>query len=417
MRSLSFIQLFFVAVCIIFVSSCETLPDETPVSIPPSIDLLADAGFIATDATIAAGETINVRIKGTKGDASLSSLEMLIDGARFTDPAADITVNGAAASSSAPVLFDTDKEGFTWDIAIKPHESGTASYSFVLTDDAGETSSTFVDVTVESTPLEVTTDVSAVTLPADVYQPVTITVTAGSSQLNTITVSEDGVAITDLNRLKIGDLVSNVCWASNPLTLEGDDKDGLTMDLKLRAHSTVGSVTYTITVEDDAGGTASTDVTMTVEATGTPIDAILTQRLIENAAGPNPTGGLDLSLPSDNTVSVNSADADIIDSGIDGTDQTNWIGSIKPANGASLRRVDSNQPELFDFDNIATKEEVIAAYGGGVEIAESAVVVVGDIFMVQDAAGNHFILKTTKVEETTTNNLDYYEFTVKQALN
>ena len=48
----------------------------------------------------------------------------------------------------------------------------------------------------------------------------------------------------------------------------------------------------------------------------------------------------------------------------------NWLRQIRPVNGASLRTPDPNQVENFKYENINTREAIIAGYETGTEISE-----------------------------------------------
>ena len=95
--------------------------------------------------------------------------------------------------------------------------------------------------------------------PASLVQ-VNITGEVGSSPINTIAVYEDGVLISDLERLRIGDATNN--FIANPETLEGADKEGFTTALYIRSHDGSGARTYTIELADEAGTTVSQDISI-----------------------------------------------------------------------------------------------------------------------------------------------------------
>lgn len=154
-----------------------------------------------------------------------------------------------------------------------------------------------------------------------------------------------------------------------------------------------------------------------------------------NQAGPANTGGLDL----DTGESVGSKDmrAEIKDQGInlDRPATDNWRRQISGANGAEVRTVKlSDLAENLKFSDIKFKEQILDAFAkgkalDGVDIFRnsrgdkiatdddgnekvSQPMAVGDIFAVK-RDNKHYLIECVKVNNTTNNNNDSYEFNIK----
>lgn len=408
-------NLFLVAIAIFAFSACT----EDPVfKIPPSVDFLVESGFLDSDATLTPGTPINVKITASKGDNPMTALDIQEDGVRISD-ISRITINGAAASSAAPILFDAEKDAFTWEISITPHETGAADYSFVVSDDGGESASTSLTITIEAAmdppTLTAPGGVLALSATAGGLTSISLSTTSPSgADLATLSVYEGGALATGADRFFFGGITAADAFEGS-FTLTGDDLDGFTeKDLFIRANATSGTVdNYTVEVTDANGLTATLDITVT--ATGTAITETLVGVLL-NADGPQGQGGLDLDTGNGN---INSGDAaaEIKDEGIDLAQptSTNWKGQISPVNGTSLRLLETaNFPEGFSFAGTQYQEEIQGAYDAGTDKTVSDVVLVGDIFVVYNpTASRYYLLEVTNVNLTSTDNDDSYTFDIK----
>ncbi len=414
MRNFSLVYLFLAAVVIFGVSSCAT--DDTtgggdPV-LGPSISLLADTGFETTDATINQGASFKVKVNALVGDNKLNTITVKEDGTAIDHTLDRILFNGSDDDANPKLLFGADKDGLTWEIEITGHDSGTRTYEIEVSDEANKTDFVTLDITILTMPIGIAQVGGTSTVESTPGNLVQIMVKAnkGATPLKSIGVSEDGALIADLDRLRFRDLTNT--FTANPNALDGADKDGFETELYIRANATGGTYDYSIEIEDEDGMTASFNLTI---LTGTPIDSTYTAVLVSNASGQN-EGGLDCHTGS--SVAFNSALAELKDQGIDLNLQTdkNWIQKIEPVNSAILRTLDPTQIDNFDFAAIDSKEAIIAAFSTGIDATESEVVNVDDIFIVRKD-DDYFLLKVTKVEVTAADNDDFYEFSIKQALN
>ena len=396
--------LLLLAASLILVNACTT--DDEAFVIPPSISLGSGADFISSDATIGVGTPIRVNLIATKGDNPMNVIEFLQDGSRISD-ISRIEIDGAPASSNAPLLGGADADAVDWDVSIVPHADGTSTYTFSVSDAEGHSDQVSIDITIQaaSPSLSFEGEGSNVIVTTDLYE-VKVTVATNGVELSTISVSQDGNLITEMDKIYYGDVMTE--FAPNPLDLTGDDVNGLTEQSIFIRVQDMGTAEYTIEVTNTAGLTDSKSITLT---RGTPINAEYTGVLLANADGPNPTGGMDLYTGS--TVSVFSGDADVIDSGIDGNGD--WLQQIEPANGATMRELSQAQIDGgFSFVDIGFKEEIIDTWSGADDVTNPGVGI-GDVFII-NKDDDYFIIQCVLIETTPSDNEDKYEFDIKQAI-
>lgn len=244
--------------------------------------------------------------------------------------------------------------------------------------------------------------------------------TAGTEDLESLTVLEDGVKV-DGGRLYFRDLNTNSdVTVQNPILLIGYPNEVL-WEIGIDPQDDFSTKTYTVEIEDAGGNKASVSIDITTFDPGTPIENTLTGKLLLNQAGPAGTGGLDLDLgEGTGTMGAGSEKAEIRDWGINlglPNDQ-NWLRQIGPINNTVVR-VPGGLPGDFKFSDIATKEEIKGYYDAGTALpndsgTKSEPVEVGDFFVVKSADGSrYYFLECTEVNVTPNNNEDYYEFSIK----
>ncbi len=232
----------------------------------------------------------------------------------------------------------------------------------------------------------------------------------GDSQLKSVSILEDGTALaTDKFEINSGALTSN-----NPFLILGADKDGATYEFQITAHDVIGDITtYTFEVTDEKDKTAEVTITITIIAPlTTPLNTAYTAVIINNADGPA-KGGYDLDAGVN--TSSSSSDADFRDKGIDlgaSSNAVNWIQKIEPVNGATLRMADFSQIDGFTFDSADNKEVLAEAWALGTDLTETAKLAIGDMFMIQNAAGV-FLVKVTDINVTENDNTDTYTLDIK----
>ncbi len=236
----------------------------------------------------------------------------------------------------------------------------------------------------------------------------------GDNELESISLFQDGSLIST-SRMEF-DL--GLTTTQNPFLLVGADRNGKELLAAIDLHDS-GTATYRFTVTDAAGNTDEVSIDVSV---GQPIDEEFSMVVVNNASGPS-QGGVDLGETPPATVSSGSNNADFVDAGID-TDlptDANWLKQLIPSNGASISLFLDSE-DRPNFDEVSSKEAIVdlyndsdgTLYNDGELTAE---LVVGDIFVVRDGS-NYFLVRVDRVEETPipNDNNDFYEFTVKQAL-
>ncbi len=404
-------NLLLLAVAIFAFSSCTTDPDF---SIPPTVNLLDEVGFLANDATLSAGSPIIVKLKAEKGDNAMKSLEFQQDGARMTD-LTRISIDGTGASSAAELLFDADVDAFTKEITITPHATGLADYTFVIADEGGESSSVTISITIESDPptLSATNGILDIEATPGVLTTLALDATTSPSgaELATLSIYEGDDLATGTDRFRFNDIAFE-----GSIDLEGDDRTGLSNNkLLIRGNDVDGTVeSFRIDLTDVNGLTASLDITVTAKnnVIVTPLEKEISGILFNAGGGAN-TGGLDL----DTGVSTNSdvLDSEIKDEGIDlalPNDQ-NWKQKISAIDGAILKFADpANFPEAIDFDAVDSKEAVQGIFDASTSITVSNTVANGDIFAVSDN-GKIYLIEVVSVNITAANNDDSYTLNIK----
>ena len=397
---------------IIFVPSCtdDIIPD--PVVIAPSVNLVQEDPYLYSDATVAAGAWFELKVSVSKNDNFLRTISVLEDGVKISDYTTRLMYNGNPFEANPKLLSDLEKEGFEWVIAIKAHEDSdvTKKYEIEITDDAQESSTTAINITTQSIPPSLSFVEEApywwenVSLEAGSSFEVKIDGQAGSSGLASIAVYEDDVIIDDLTRLRHDE----VLFTENPQPLDTLGQAQVSWVIRIKAHDGFGKKTYKVVLMDQAGNTDFREIDVEV---GTAVTA-LSGKLLLNSAGKRGTGGLNL-LTGDGTGSSDPA-AHIKDMGIDLSKPMaeNWLKKIAGVNGSILKTPGSNLAEGFSFQNIRFREEIVGIFDGGVEVTQSAPVVVGDIFTVKNG-DNYFLLEVTAVNSTPADNLDSIEFSIK----
>ncbi|GAB4421604.1 MAG: hypothetical protein OHK0039_36650 [Bacteroidia bacterium] len=237
---------------------------------------------------------------------------------------------------------------------------------------------------------------------------------AGDGDLTRLEIKENGTLLSNLDRI----FVNGTLAGGNPVVIPDASKGGFTWDIGIVASSVSGETnTYSFTVVDANGKSESVEVSITTVDPRVPVQ-VRTAILLLNAGGPAGTGGLD--LHSGNGTGSFSDSTDLRDMGIDLSqpNATNWIQKIT-TNGLPTGAILKVPAASFDYSDINFQDQIVAGYDAGTTVTgTSDKVEVGDVFFVYSTDSKseyaYFLLKVTKVEVTTTNNADYYEFEVKR---
>ena len=393
-------------------TSCEE--DGTIIPGPglsPSVRLVGASGFISSSTTVESGTLLQFRVTADPGDDPLELLTITENGTNVN--LSRITYESGSSFASNPAqILGTIQQGFTEDILIDgPASPGNYEYTFTVRDAAQIVSTTSVTVTVEliAPTLIITDSTSTISAgPSDVVR-VNISALQGTGDLSTITVFENET-LMDASRLSFDDNGMLTPFLGNPEFTPNIGSFDATLAIEVASMVDSNLTNYRIELTDSEGLMSSATLSVLIENT---LDTTYTGVLVYNRDGQQ-FGGLN--LYTGQAVAFNSPDAQIRDLGIDlnRPNATNWLRQIRAINGASLRIPGDNQPEGFSFENIRSRDALIAAYDAGTNIGDSDPVEIGDIFLVQNG-NDYFILNVTDVVVTATDNNDFYEFEIKKS--
>ena len=425
MKKLSIFHVLGLAFLAMTFNACIEDPGTDPgpgglFDTPPELAIVDEIGFISFDETVSANSDFNVKITVTRGDSPLNAFYLQQDGLEIES--SRFLVNGELSGANPKLIVGDDKEGFTWELTIRSHDTGTSNYRFLVEDEAGETHSQSLNISTDGgTPPLVEIGGSGMfeAEPGGLFS-FPITVGQGTFPLASITVLENGVPIDDFaNRLFYDDL--NNAFTSNPYPIPSEDINGFSRTIFIRAGMDAGTSTYTVQLADDAGNISEGSFEVTTGISGTPTTML--QGILFNRAGPAGTGGLDL----DTGTGTGSADAtaEIRDEGIDQSqsNDVNWIKRISGVNGTDLRFLvpgNNGLSENFTFESVEVKEQIAELFPNAIQFSEvnsageftSWDVVPGDTFIAQNG-NNFYLLVVREVNETPDNNADNYVIDVQ----
>jgi len=392
-----------------FMTSCESDPvgPGDPNAQPPLLTLEG------TEVTVEPTDPFVVEVNVIPGDADIRSLAVYED-AELVDPTR-LTFNGDPATANPIAIIGDDKTGFQYDVIVESHaDEAVRTYRFETIDENNNTDSKSVTVTtvieVMIVPPTLTYMGAAnITVDPGLLVGLEFSAVAGSGDITTVEVHENGGLVTDVTRLYYGDTQTQ--FDVNPYTIPAADQQGFDMRLiYIRVPNTGGTNSYDVIFSTSDGQSATGSVNIT---TGTAISNTL-QGVLLNSAGPSGTGGLDL----DDGIGTGSADpiAEIRDLGIDiGQPGSDWKKKIEGVNDFEVRLITpgaNGVPETFTFADVAMTEAIIGAFNSSpLNTWQTAV---GDIYGVSDGT-KYYLIRTVEINETTTSgdNSDNYVFDVK----
>lgn len=411
--------LAFMALAVITFTSCGDDP-LTPESIPPSVRFADNgAGSLTSDSNVNAGEIFTLNVVSSTGDSPLNTLTIDEDGTNINLDRLSGSTNGGNPS----LLSGDDKNGIDWNVTITaPTIPGSYLVTATVADDANESAAASITITIEDTPptLSLVNTAGMFEVDPGTVVAVKVTAEAGSRRLNTITVWEDGVAMTDLSRI---DFMGSA-FTENPLTLAELEKDGFAEgEVIIRTVNAEEMHTYSIIVEDEGANAASVDIDINTVIPGTPI-AMSIEGVLFNAGGPAGTGGINL-LDGSSTGS-NAAAAQLHDEGIDTNlaADVNWKKRISgESNGSVVKLVDTSVlPEGFSFATVTTTEEIQGAHDNGNVFTNTNIdgelisweVEVGDMYTVENGTDLFLIeIVEVNIKPDMGDNSDNYKINIK----
>ncbi len=409
---MSLSKLFLALAVIFFASSCD--PDETdPIVINPSSFLESGTDLISEATTIPAGTIINVRLSATAGDNEMNTLTIRQDGVNLET--SRYTVEGDEWNNPA-LLFDSNRSSFVLNIAITPHDSGLATYEFIVASETpGDDDITTLDITIEENVTELGLSYMG---GADIFVDAgntsllgfNLTATQGASPLSTITVAENSAVITDITRLGFGNTDTGIIdFDSNPFFLPADDIAGFAKSVYIRPSTTPGTYNYVITLTDDAGATETATFNIIVSSPATTLtNEFIGTTLFNNAGSGFGTINLELGV---NESSINNTTAHIKDTGNSGGV---WDQIIEPINGTALRILSAQSS--YTYSGIGSRESLIAAWDeAGGDLSLSGTIVVGSSYMARVGAADYYVFTCTAINDTGSANTQTYTFDIKQS--
>lgn len=128
-----------------------TACEETPLPpVLPTIELVAEAGFVADGDTVTTETEFFVKVTATAGDSSLSRITVSENGTDIAE-LTRLTFDGDAAGGNPSPLPAGTESGFTWDIGIvsSATDQETNTYTISVTDNGGNVAQVSFDITTE----------------------------------------------------------------------------------------------------------------------------------------------------------------------------------------------------------------------------------------------------------------------------
>jgi hypothetical protein len=273
-------------------------------------------------------------------------------------------------------------------------------------------------------PLVSINDISAeVVVGQDATVTFTVEATKGTGELNALWIYEDGVKVS-LDRISIDGAPAN----ANPVLIT-NPSEVMSWEISINVQDAYDTRTYSVKVDDKNNLTAEESFNVKVEE---PLESFIAG-VLWNQAGPAGRGALDLDeglttgITTDGDTTPDQAE--IRDCGIDSTNSVLqfWRKQITYVNGTELRYVGTAVGDA-SFGDILSKEAIAAAFDGATAVSSSpvteggnptwgsykvsAVVKEGDIFAVKKP-GRTYLFRVDKLVETSNNNLDSYEISIK----
>ena len=227
----------------------------------------------------------------------------------------------------------------------------------------------------------------------------------GDVNMTTLTIYENGTKLA-LERIVDG-------LNANPALLLGADAEAFSKEITITAQS-LGTSDYLFVLEDENLLKDTVELVLTLNPQ-TFFNLNKPGLILYNADGPTDYYG-SIDLQKGESVPSISTDGDVQDLGIEAT-STNWEKKIVPENGTLMALPSTT----IDYDKMKTLENLILAFDAGTATTEE-LVTVGKIFLLKSPSKvsgkfDYFIMKTLEVNETTTDNKDYYKFALKGYVN
>lgn len=142
MNAISKLQILLFALIIFSFNSCtEDSADQTG----PILSFETGTGLISINSNLNLGEPVKIVLKGIKSDHPMNDVTVFINGSKV--PIADFTINGNAASANPLLLFNADRDQFSFEFGLgTSFIPQTLVYEFVVSDSQGAQSKKSIEV-------------------------------------------------------------------------------------------------------------------------------------------------------------------------------------------------------------------------------------------------------------------------------
>ena len=175
-----------------------------------------------------------------------------------------------------------------------------------------------------------------------------------------------------------------------PYSISNSDDDQYIDKIALQSGANIGITTWTFTVTDKDGKSASASITVDVQSATTPLATEVMGAFFHIEGSEH--GAYDLVSGASVAASGSDADKDMINTDAAGDPFTgSWMSGT--GNNTTFVKVTG-----FDYDN-ATVESAMAAYNGGTSSSSVVDPVPGDIYVALLRGGSDYaVIKVTKVD-------------------
>ncbi len=130
----------------LLMTSCTKDDTMDPDPTVPTLSLGTGAGFVSADVTIEQGTTFKVNLIAAKGSGNLSEVTVFKD--NVPEPAANLTVDGSAATANPIAVGAFDANALNWEVEVLAADHPTThTYRFMVQGADGLTASVQFNVT------------------------------------------------------------------------------------------------------------------------------------------------------------------------------------------------------------------------------------------------------------------------------
>ena len=380
---ISLIAIFIIAACGGDVETCiDPLTGEIceppPIPVYPSLVKVDSLDFKTDDFFLEPSEEFTILLRGRKGDEKFTSLEIRENG-QLLD-LARMTIDGTPLRSN-PYIFSNTEEAdmFLWEVGLVAQDTkDKVQYEFIIEDLAERQAITDIIVNTlinEMTPPKINLSPDS---PQIIIGQGTVSfdieVDAIGSPIESIAVYQ-AVNIVEPNRLLFGGDPVN----SNPLILEGDDREGFKKTIEITSMPETGLQGYTIIFRDSLGVTYNEELGIQVAEPIIETDDVK----LRSSENGNAFGALD--LDNNTEFGVGNTNAEIKADTLNGV----WPQKITAINNAEISKLDADKYNSvfarFQLKNLWIQDDAISlsSIPGDPREYTTEVVSVDDVFLIK----------------------------------